>query len=205
MKMEKSKSTEEKIKEAARNVFTQKGYAATRTRDIAKESGMNLALLNYYFKSKEKLFDIIMLENIQTFSQSVLVILNNTGTSLFKKIEILVAHYIDMLIANPELPIFVLSELRSNPKKLFSRMDNKGKFRESVMIQQWNELAKAKKIPPYNPMHIFLNAISMIIFPFVANPMIRNRSGMSQQDFIAIMEERKKLVPKWIISMIKNK
>ncbi len=58
-------STEEKIKEAARRVFTQKGYAATRTRDIAEESGLNLALINYYFRSKEKLFDIIMLEHLQ--------------------------------------------------------------------------------------------------------------------------------------------
>jgi AcrR family transcriptional regulator len=49
-------TTEEQIKEAARRVFTRKGYAATRTRDIAEESGHNLALLNYYFRSKEKLF-----------------------------------------------------------------------------------------------------------------------------------------------------
>ena len=61
--IEKNPSTEEKIKEAARRVFTKKGYAATRTRDIAEESGYNLALINYYFRSKEKLFDIVMLEH----------------------------------------------------------------------------------------------------------------------------------------------
>ena len=53
-------TTEEKIKEAARKLFTQKGFAATRTRDIAEEAGINLALLNYYFRSKQKLFDLIM-------------------------------------------------------------------------------------------------------------------------------------------------
>ncbi len=58
-------STEEKIKEAARTVFTRKGYAATRTRDIAKEANINLALLNYYFRSKEKLFGLIMMEKMQ--------------------------------------------------------------------------------------------------------------------------------------------
>ena len=46
-------NTEAKIKTAARNVFHKKGFAGTRTRDIAKEANMNLALLNYYFKSKE--------------------------------------------------------------------------------------------------------------------------------------------------------
>jgi AcrR family transcriptional regulator len=200
-----NKSAEEKIKEAARLVFTRKGYAAARTRDISEESGVNLALLNYYFKSKAKLFDIVMLENIKTFSQSILVILNDTKTSLFEKIEILASHYIDMLINNPELPIFVLSELKSDPKKLFSKMDHKGKFKESVMIRQWHELAKENKTPAFNPAHIIINAASMIIFPFVANPMIRHRSGMSQQQFNQVMEERKKLVPKWIISMIKSK
>ena len=60
-------STEEKIKEAAKKVFLKKGYAATRTRDIAEEAGINLALLNYYFRSKEKLFDLIMLEKLEKF------------------------------------------------------------------------------------------------------------------------------------------
>ena len=49
-------TTEEKIIRAADKIFTQKGYAATRTREIAEEAGTNLALLNYYFGSKEKLF-----------------------------------------------------------------------------------------------------------------------------------------------------
>src|SRR5450432_4458903 len=154
--MEINKSAEEKIREAARLVFTRKGYAATRTRDIAEESGVNLALLNYYFKSKEKLFDIVMLENIKTFSQSILAILNDTETSLFEKIEILVSHYIDMLINNPELPIFVLSELRSDPKKIFSQMDKRAKFKDSIMIKQWHALSKAKAVPQFNPMHLIM-------------------------------------------------
>jgi len=58
-------STEEKIKNAARVIFHSKGYAATRTRDIADEAGINLALLNYYFRSKEKLFETIRLQITQ--------------------------------------------------------------------------------------------------------------------------------------------
>ena len=63
----KDLSTEEKIKAAAKKLFTQKGFAATRTRDIAEEAGINLALLNYYFRSKEKLFELVMKENVQLF------------------------------------------------------------------------------------------------------------------------------------------
>src|ERR1700743_21623 len=99
---EKNASTEEKIKEAARRVFTKKGYAATRTRDIAEESGFNLALINYYFRSKEKLFDIVMVEHIQTFIHSVMGIVNDRDTTLQQKMEELIGHYIDMLIKNPD-------------------------------------------------------------------------------------------------------
>ena len=88
--IETNASTEEKIKEAARRVFTRKGYAATRTRDIAEESGYNLALINYYFRSKEKLFDIIMLDNLHLFIHSVMAIVNDPATTLQEKIEIVV-------------------------------------------------------------------------------------------------------------------
>src|ERR1700733_13912192 len=120
--IEKNTSTEEKIKEAARRVFTQKGYAATRTRDIAEESGLNLALINYYFRSKEKLFDVIMLEHLQLFIHSVMGIVNDPATTLQEKIENLISHYIDMLIKNPNIPIFVLSEIHADPKKLISKI-----------------------------------------------------------------------------------
>ena len=60
IKKEPNLSTEEKIKAAARKVFMEKGYGASRTRDIAEEAGINLALLNYYFRSKEKLFNEII-------------------------------------------------------------------------------------------------------------------------------------------------
>ena len=59
---DKELSTEEKIIAAARKLFTQKGFSATKTRDIAEEAGINLALLNYYFRSKQNLFQIIIEE-----------------------------------------------------------------------------------------------------------------------------------------------
>jgi AcrR family transcriptional regulator len=96
-------STEEKIKEAAKKVFTQKGYFATRTRDIAEEAGLNLALLNYYFRSKEKLFEIVMLEKVQKFFGVLLPVLNNPATTLEEKIESIPDKYIDLILENPDL------------------------------------------------------------------------------------------------------
>ena len=96
----KDLSTENKIKEAARKIFTQKGYAATRTRDIAEEAGINLALLNYYFRSKKKLFDIVMLERVDELFGIFNNILSNkpSDRNIDEIIKDIIDMYYDMLI-----------------------------------------------------------------------------------------------------------
>ena len=203
--IEKNASTEEKIKEAARRVFTEKGYSATRTRDIAEASGYNLALINYYFRSKENLFDIISVENIQLFLSSVMGIINDRSTTLQEKIETLVSHYIDMLIKNPHIPIFILNEVNADPKKLLSKLGiDKMQHNNVYLIQQWQEMAAEKKLPVVNPLHFMMNFIGMTIFPFVGSPLIRNRTGMSIEAFNKLMEERKKLIPLWISAIMQT-
>jgi len=123
MKTDNSKTsddytTESKIMNAARIVFHKKGFAAARTRDIAEEAGINLALLNYYFRSKEKLFNLVMFETVQTFFESVTHIFNSPDSSLDEKIERFSADYIELLISEPEIPLFILSEIRSNTEEL---------------------------------------------------------------------------------------
>src|ERR1700733_14427652 len=94
-------STEEKIKDAARLVFLKKGYAGTTTRDIAEEAGINLALLNYYFRSKEKLFELVMTEKLLKFFGIIFPVVNDQDTSLERKIELIANNYIDMILDNP--------------------------------------------------------------------------------------------------------
>lgn len=199
--IEKSPSTEEKIKEAAKRVFFKKGYAATRTRDIAEESGYNLALINYYFRSKEKLFDIIMLEHLQLFAMSVTGIINNRETSLHEKLQILIDHYIDMLSENPDLPMFILREINNDPGKLVEKIGLKERTQDLYIVKQWMEMSQAMNIS-INPLHIMMNIISMIVFPFIASPLMRNRTGLSMEDFITLMRERKKLIPIWVKAII---
>lgn len=200
--IEISTSTEEKIKDAARRVFMKKGYAATRTRDIAEESGFNLSLINYYFRSKEKLFDIIMLEHIKLFASSIFGLVNDPNTSLQEKIELLVSHYIDMLIENPDLPIFVLNEIKENPEAMIGRLALDGNQGPVYLVKQWQELALAGKVPNINPAHLLLNLMSMTVFPFIGGPIFRNRTGMDMAAFNAMMVERKKLIPIWIKGMM---
>ena len=196
-------STEEKIKNAARSVFHKKGYAATRTRDIAEEAGINLALLNYYFRSKEKLFDIIMTETMQGFLTSIMEILNDEKTTFEKKIEIIVGNYIDLLIEQPDIPLFVLSELRANPETLVSRISNKKVLMKSVFIMQFQQQIKAGKIAPIHPLHFIMNMLGMVVFPFVGSPMLKSIGDLKQKEFDELMQQRKKLIPKWVNAMLK--
>lgn len=204
-KKPKDISTEEKIKAAARKIFTKKGYSATRTRDIAEEAGINLALLNYYFRSKEKLFDLVMLENFGQFIHGVRALFNDPDSSLEQKIEALVDFYISQIILNPDLPLFVLNEIRSDPKKLQARGLLRDILRKSVFMQQLIEELIKQKRTDLHPIHIMINIFSMTIFPFVAAPMIMYMGELSEKEFRSIMEERKKLIPVWIKKMITGK
>ncbi len=197
-------TTEEKIKEAARIVFYQKGFAATRTRDIAEEADINLALLNYYFRSKKKLFDIIMLETIAGFIQNMTIILNDKKTTLEKKTELIASNYIDFVLREPNVPIFMLSEIRNNAEGLLERMPIIKPIMESTFFVQHQQYVAEGKITESNPFHFFMNLLALTIFPFISSPLVKLIGGVNDVKFETMMQERKKLIPIWIKAMMKT-
>ena len=190
-------STEEKIKEAARKVFQQKGYAATRTRDIAEEAGLNLALLNYYFRSKEKLFELVMVEKMQKLFGVIAVILNDTENTLETKVELMVTNYIDMLLEHPDLPIFVLSEIRNNPGRFPGNLPLGDLMRNSRFVAQLRE-----KRPDLHPIQLIFSILGMTVFPFIGGPVFEAAGLVDKPTFARMMEERKKLIPVWVKAML---
>jgi AcrR family transcriptional regulator len=193
----KDASTEERIKEAARTVFTQKGYSATRTRDIAEEAGINLALLNYYFRSKEKLFELVMAEKVAKLFGVIAPVVNNEHTSLDEKVTLIADAYITMLTQNPGLPLFVLSEIRNNPEHFGNKMQARKLLTESYFVKQLLE-----KRPDIHPLHFIINVLSMCIFPFIAKPVLESAGVMSDNQLSDFTEERKTLIVKWFKAMI---
>lgn len=193
-------STEEKIKQAARKVFTQKGFSAARTRDIAEEAGINLALVNYYFRSKENLFDIVMMENLQQFLFALSGSLRDENSTLTEKVATIANNYVEMLKVNPDLPLFVLSEIRANPEKLASSMGVKSLLHESAFFKQLMEATKGKM----HPLHLLMNIMGMTVFPFVAKPLLQNVGNLKNEEFVRLMDERKRLIPIWFESILKT-
>jgi AcrR family transcriptional regulator len=195
-------STEEKIKAAAKKLFTQKGFAATRTRDIAEEAGLNLALLNYYFRSKQKLYDIIMIENFRQFIQGLSTNVFDDKTSIEEKIEKVVIAYIDFLTLNPNLPLFIMNEIKGNPSKIGAQINEEISPMRSYFLKQLQEAGKAGKIAAIDPFHFIANLVGLTVFPFISKPLLQRVTNANDEQFNAFMQERKKLVPIWIKAIL---
>lgn len=197
-------STEEKIKTAARKIFHEKGYSGTRTRDIAEEAGINLALLNYYFRNKKRLFELVMSDSLEDFFSSIREAFVDTSTDLDQKIHIIINNYLDQLTANPNIPIFLLNELRSNPDALVKKSELRGVLNSSSFMQQLEERLRETKQTDINPFHLIVNILGLTVFPFMASPMIKEMRQINDEQFMAFIEERRTLIPQWIQLMIKK-
>ena len=203
-KKDKDKGAEEKILAAARKVFTTKGMAGARMQDIADEAGMNKALLHYYFRDKDKLFEVVFLEEAQKFFPKINGIFNSDAP-LFEKIENFVNEYIDEMLENPYLPWFVLNEVNRDPDQFMYKIWGKDNLpKPGKFLEQIEGEVKKGMIKRINPMHLLMNLLSMTIFPFVAKPMITRNLHLSDLQFKKIMEERRKEVPKFIIDSIRK-
>lgn len=195
-------STEERIKAAARKVFHQKGYAGTRTRDIAEEAGINHAMLNYYFRSKEKLFTIIMTETMAQFFKGLSHLLNDENTSLEQKIELIVNNYTDLLLEEPELPTFMFNEVRNNPEPFIENNPIRQALQNSALARQYTEAVARGEITEPNLIQTLLNLIGLVIFPFIAQPIMLALNKMTKEQYKTLMLERKKQIPLWIKTIL---
>lgn len=192
-------STEDKILIAASKVFTEKGFSGTRTRDIAEEAGINLALLNYYFRTKEKLFEQVMKVKIVLLFGQIIPIVTNEKTSLDEKIDLASVKYFDILTKNPNLPIFVLSEIQKKTSDVKSILPFEKILNNSYLMKQIKE-----RKPDVNPFHFLLNFLSMTVFPFLGKPILQSFDLMNDAEFQKFVEERKTMVPMWIKMMLNN-
>ncbi|MAX01907.1 MAG: TetR family transcriptional regulator [Cryomorphaceae bacterium MED-G11] len=199
----KYSDTELKIRDAAKSLFLKKGYSATTTRDIAQESQINLALLNYYFTSKRRLFEIIMFETLYDFLNKMVEVYNDEETTIREKIELASSKYIDMIIAEPLLPTFILNELKNNPTN-FLKMPTAKVIMKSQLISQYNDGVKKGIYKKVDSIHFITNILSLIVFPFICSPIIMKMEKLNKTDFNKMMNQRKKLIPEWIIQMIKK-
>lgn len=203
MDKERDLTTEQKILEAAKKIFLVKGLDGARMQDIADEAGINKAMLHYYFRSKDKLFEQIFAEVAGHFLPRIIAIFESEKT-VFEKIDTFCSEYINQVIQTPYVPIFILNEINRHPEEFLKKVfGNKMPPMEKV-IKQLEKEKKQGTIKKVEPMELLLNVVSLCIFPFVARPMIQLVTGMDRTQFNAMMEQRKKEVSRLIIDSIKK-
>ena len=201
--MKKDLTTEEKILTAARQVFLTRGMDGARMQDIADEAGINKALLHYYFKNKEQLFENIFVRLTQGFWQQITTVFES-DTPLFDKIRTFCSMYIEKVIENPYIPLFVLYEMNQRPTGFVKKMFRNTPPRPAKLMQQIEAEVKAGNIRPINPPQLIMNMLSLCVLPFIGKPMFITVLNLDEKSFLDLMVERKKSVPEFIINSIKK-
>lgn len=200
--MVKDSNTEKRIIEAARRVFLKKGMAGARMQEIADEAGINKALVHYYFRNKEKLFDYIFTEVIEKISSGLEDIFEKDMGVIDRSLS-LVDAYITVLLENRYLPLFVLNEINHNPEKFASLLkENVAAKMGQFIIQIQDEVDKGL-IRPIHPIHLLMNVLGLVIFPFAAYPLVSKVAGKEMEPLIQnFLEERKTVVQEFIVNAL---
>jgi TetR/AcrR family transcriptional regulator len=196
------RSTEELILEAAQAVFLEKGLAGARMQEIADRAGINKALLHYYFRSKEKLSALIIERAIGVILPRVMAVLD-TDLELFDKIRLVVDTYLTFVSRNSFLPLFIVNEVNRNPQFFFRTVVEKERTHLDKFRRQVEEAVAQGRIHPINPAQLFMNVMSLVIFPFIGKPIIQVGLGLSDEDFKREMEHRRTEVAEFVIRAIR--
>jgi len=177
-----NQTAEDKIKQAALRVFIQKGSANCTSREIAKEAGMNVALVNYYFRSKSKLFAIIFESVMQEFLKSMIQVFSS-DIPIREKIRLLIEREFEFLSQHPDIPNFVLNELARNPEAiqgilpLLKMVNESGVFVEAQKLQSSGEMRKMDIV------QITILIMSNCQYPFMAQPLMKVIHGVSPEKY----------------------
>jgi len=201
---ESDKLTEEKIFEAATDVFLDKGMDGARMQDIADHASINKALLHYYYRTKDKLFNAVF-EKIaeKIFSKFEPVFSGNL--TLEEKIRFFFREHITLLQQNPRLPGFILNEINRNPARIRKILNNidVAKLWTILEEQHRDELANynitREKIP-----QIMTTIASISVFPFAARGLIEGIFQKMDVNFDEYIEERKEFAAEFVIRALRK-
>ncbi len=202
-KKNKNQDTEGQILSAAKNVFQKKGMDGARMQEIADEAGINKAMLHYYYRSKQLLFEAVFSNAFSLLAPQLNKILND-DSSIEEKVKNFTHNYISFISKHPYLPNFIIQELNRNPK-FFEKIQQNTAF---PTLEKFNNQVKSEVeqgiLKPIDGEQLFINIISLNIFPFVATPLIKGLLKIDDKGFKQLMEKRKNALSEFIINSIKK-
>jgi len=201
---EQDNQTEDRIFEAATEVFIEKGLDGSRMQDIADRAGINKSLLHYYYRSKDKLFntvfEMIAMKMLKKFAPVF------EGNLTFEeKIRFFFKEHISFLQKNPRLPAFLLNEINRHPERIrkFLANVNIESFYDLLYSQHKDELDRYG-ITRDNFPQIMTTLASLSVFPFAAKKLLEELFGKVRLNFDDYIEERKTFAADFSIAALKN-
>lgn len=196
------KQTEEKIFEAATDVFVEKGMDGARMQDIATQAGINKALLHYYFRTKDQLFSAVFEMIVRKVMKKFAPIFDENLT-LEEKIRFFYREHISFLQENPRLPAFIINEINRNPARL-KKFIKKADFENiwKVLYLQHKEELKRYNITEEMIPQMMVSIASISVFPFAARGIIEAILETTGTSFNSFIEKRKEVAAEFVIKAI---
>ncbi len=196
------KQTEEKIFDAATTEFIEEGMAGARMQNIADRAGINKALLHYYFRTKEHLFEAVFTFVAQKLFAKFSPIFDETLT-LKEKIRFFYKEHISFLQENPKLAGFIICEINRKPeriKKILASVDFE-KYLSEIFAHHSDEL-KQYNINKDNLPQIMTSIISLSVFPFAAKGILETIFSKIGVDYNNYIEERKEFAADFVLKAL---
>ena len=195
-------STEEKILEAAKEVFHKKGFDGTRMQEIADEAGINKALLHYYFRSKENLFDAVFKDAFHELFKKIFSVVGST-IPFEEKIRYIFSDYIGFMQKNPYIPSFILNEINHNPERITDLLKGLPTPPSEILIRVKKSL-EDEGYKGIDHRQFVINIISLSIFPIIAKPLLKSILNLTDDEYSEFIETRKKELPDFIFKAIRS-
>ena len=188
-----AQSKEQQILEAAEREFLEKGYDGARTTSIAKATGVTHAMLHYYFRTKEQLFEHIIDKKMSEIVPLMTHLFGNSDLPLVKRIEEAVSVHFDFVVANPDLPRFLINEVLPHKERcdLFRSKIENVLYLVDNLQREVNEAAASGEVEQFNVLLLFQSVLSLNIFPSVMENMIENLLGDNGQSMKEVLAQRK--------------
>ena len=190
-----SQDTETKILQAAEKEFFEKGYAGARTASIAEAAGVTHAMLHYYFRTKDKLFERIVSEKINKLGDIVLSAIGDSNLPLEDRIRQGVERHFDFISANRDLPRFIVNEVLTGPeivRTIGTSIQNIVNNVLSNLQHEIDEYAAKGLCLHIDARMLLIDIVSLNVFPFMAAPIVQGAIGDSYESYDEFLALRKK-------------
>ena len=186
---------EHSILEAAQREFLEKGYDGARTTSIARNAGVTHAMLHYYFKTKEQLFERIFKETIGLMGKSLIGVFTGSDKPVLERIKDAIEFHFNFIYENPQLPLFIIREVASRPERFSLVKETISAVAGGLMKalqQDFDEAAKKGEIEKVEASTLMLDMLSLNAFPFLIQPLFQAAMGNKLGNVDKFYETRKK-------------